>query len=186
VRIASLPNPNQCDLSYLRKWLQKCIDENPRQALDGLDCEAWDGSSPAQNSGIGDLFVVGARPKEDPFSTWIVEKVICGLYQAICRRCRHTNPDGLTINDAYILRSTSFLTTAVASLLPVGSIVVLYWVQPMKIRLVLVACFTFSFALALACFATVKRSEVFATTAAFAAVQVVFIGGNGNVTGKQM
>src|SRR2546423_932846 len=120
VRMASLPNPNRCDLSYLRKWLQKCIDENPRQALDGLDCEVWNGDSPAQNSGTGDLFVMRARPKEDPFSTWIVEKVICGLYQTIWRRCRHTNPDGLTINDAHILRSTSFLTTAVASLLPVG------------------------------------------------------------------
>ena len=184
--MASLPNPNRCDLSYLRKWLQKCIDENPRQALDGLDCEVWNGDSPAQNSGTGDLFVMRARPKEDPFSTWIVEKVICGLYQTIWRRCRHTNPDGLTINDAHILRSTSFLTTAVASLLPVGSIVVLYWVRPMKIRLALVACFTVSFALALACFTTVNRSEIFATTAAFAAVQVVFIAGNGNVTGNQM
>jgi hypothetical protein len=56
----------------------------------------------------------------------------------------------------------------------------------MKIRLTLVACFTFSFALALGCFTMVKRSEIFATTAAFAAVQVVFIGGNGNVTGNQM
>jgi hypothetical protein len=123
-----------------------------------------------------------ARPKEDPFSTWVVEKVICWLYQTIWSRYRATNPDGLTINEARIMHSTSFLTTAIASLLPVGSIVVLYCVQSMKTRLGLMACFTFSFALALACFTTVKRSEIFAITTAFAAVQVVFVGGNGNAT----
>ncbi|KAK0109283.1 hypothetical protein ONS96_003103 [Cadophora gregata f. sp. sojae] len=70
---------------------------------------------------------------------------------------------------------TSHITTVVASLLPILSIVVLYCVGSMKARLGLVAFFTFTFAAALSFFTGAKRGEIFIATSTFAAVQVVFI-----------
>jgi hypothetical protein len=69
-----------------------------------------------------------------------------------------------------------------SSLLPVTSIVVLYVVQSMPKRLGLITIFTAAFSFALTVMTTAKRPEIFAATAAFAAVQVVFIGTNGPST----
>ena len=185
---------------------------HPDRALNGWDCDVWAAGPRSSSSnathGGEDLFVVRAREKEDPFSTFVVERLLGWVYETVCLRVCHghrrklrgtgntsggpgdversnstsatdSGPTGFTINDSYILRLTSFLATALACLLPVASIVVLYYVEAMKVKLGLVACFTFALAMALAVFTTVRRSEVFATTAAFAAVMVVFIGGNG-------
>lgn len=57
------------------------------------------------------------------------------------------------------------------------SIVVLYYVQPMGARLALVSVFNPVFALTMMFVVGHRRGETFAATAAFAAVQVIFVGG---------
>jgi len=66
--------------------------------------------------------------------------------------------------------------TIISALLPILSVVVLYCVKNMWVRLALVAVFTVLFSLVLSLIAPAKRIEVFAATAAFASVQVVFVG----------
>lgn len=55
-------------------------------------------------------------------------------------------------------------------------VLVLYFVNSMLIRIGLVILFTTIFSVALALFTGAKKIEIFSATAAFAAVEVVFIG----------
>jgi hypothetical protein len=74
---------------------------------------------------------------------------------------------------------------SLASLLPVASIVVLYCVESMWRRLLIVAGFTGAFSLALGLVTNGQLVDIFAASAAFAAVQVVFVGSSdsgGNLT----
>jgi hypothetical protein len=57
--------------------------------------------------------------------------------------------------------------TIISALLPILSVVVLYCVKNMWVRLGLVAMFTVLFSLVLSLIAPAKRIEVFAATAAF-------------------
>jgi len=66
-----------------------------------------------------------------------------------------------------------------ASLLPIASIVILYCVKSMWRRLLIIAGFTAAFSLVLGLVTNGELVEVFAASAAFAAVQVVFVGSSG-------
>lgn len=65
--------------------------------------------------------------------------------------------------------------TIVASLLPIVAIIVLYAVKGTWRRIYVTITFTALFGIAMAC-TSARKSEIFAATAAFAAVEVVFIG----------
>lgn len=59
-------------------------------------------------------------------------------------------------------------------------ILALYSVSIMWVRLGMVVIFTAVFAAALSLFTDAKKIEVFSSTAAFAAVEVVFVGSTSN------
>lgn len=65
-----------------------------------------------------------------------------------------------------ILRMTYWLTSILASLLPIASIVILYCVRSMPARLGIIAGFNVFLSVCLIGLANAKRSEVFAVTAA--------------------
>ncbi|KAL2841268.1 hypothetical protein BJY01DRAFT_236438 [Aspergillus pseudoustus] len=67
--------------------------------------------------------------------------------------------------------------TASAALL-IGAIVSLYIVQEPRSRLAMIAGFTALFAMSVALMTNARRAEVFAATAAYAAVLAVFVSGN--------
>lgn len=93
-----------------------------------------------------------------------------------------------------ILRITSAIALALSSILPLCSILVLSAVRRVQVRLGIIAAFTVVFSLSLGLVTGVRRVEIFSAAAAYvydqidellltfnsyAAVQVVFIAGNG-------
>lgn len=80
------------------------------------------------------------------------------------------------VNNTRLHVIIDFVVTVFSSLAPLSSIIVLYFVQNESIRLVIVCAFTIAFTVSLAVFTRARRVEIFAATAAFAGVQVVFIG----------
>jgi len=66
----------------------------------------------------------------------------------------------------------------VAAVLLVGSIVGLYFVTSDAAKLGMVAVFTAAFAVSVGLMTNARRAEIFAATAAYAAVLVVFVSGN--------
>lgn len=75
-----------------------------------------------------------------------------------------------------IQRFANVLTAALSAALPTVAILVLYFVENMIHRIGLVIVFTTVFSAVFAMFTGGKKAEVFAATAAFAAVEVVYIG----------
>ncbi|KAK3297131.1 uncharacterized protein B0H64DRAFT_391417 [Chaetomium fimeti] len=72
----------------------------------------------------------------------------------------------------------SYLSTILAAMLLVGAILALYNIKSDNLKLGLIGLFTFLFAASTGLMTNAKRSEVFASTAAYAAVLVVFVSGD--------
>lgn len=120
-------------------------------ALVGEDATTW-GSVGNPNGHSPDLVALRPRRSEDIFSRWAAKKAAtAGVFG---------------IMDSTVFRVTEWITSMLASLLLIASIVLLYVVQPMKARLGIIAGFSLLVPTCLITFARAKRSEVFAITAA--------------------
>lgn len=169
-------------------------------ALAGDDAPIW-GSTKEPKSFCPDLITLRPRHNEDTFSRWITERAIIKLFKCGCHRLMkvsriHGVPG---FKDSTLLQVTFWITTVIASLLPIASISVLYYVHSMLARLAIIATFNVVVSLCLMAFTTAKRLDVFAVAAAyvtihqvntvlmlalthirFSAVQAVFVGANNN------
>jgi hypothetical protein len=65
-----------------------------------------------------------------------------------------------------------------ATILLIGAVVGLYLVKRPVTRLVMISVFTVVFAASIGLLTNARRPEIFAATAAYAAVLVVFVSGN--------
>lgn len=177
--ILAFPGPSKWDLNYVQHYLAT-KDMGPL-ALAGDDAPIW-GSTKEPNSFCPDLITLRPRHNEDTFSRWVTERAIIKLFKCGCHRLMkvsriHGVPG---FKDSTLLQVTFWITTVIASLLPIASISVLYYVHSMLARLAIIATFNVVVSLCLMAFTTAKRLDVFAVAAAFSAVQAVFVGANNN------
>ncbi|OJD39989.1 uncharacterized protein BKCO1_200057 [Diplodia corticola] len=168
-KILRMPPPGKRDLSWLQDFLLQ-------QQMTGDDSSIW-GDSQRPDKGAKDLVTLLARPDGDPLSTWVSEKAVDHLVRFKWLRSRELQEawgrEGC--KEETLRKLTATVTSVVASTLPIVSIVVLYFVQPLGARLGIIGAFNVVLAVSLAVFTKAKRAEVFAVTAAFSAIQVVFV-----------
>ena len=81
------------------------------------------------------------------------------------------------INERHLSWAVAIVSTIVAALLLIGAIISLYFVKPPGKRLAMIAGYTVAFSLSVSLFTNAKRAEIFAASAAYAAVLVVFVSG---------
>ncbi|KAJ8123427.1 hypothetical protein ONZ43_g621 [Nemania bipapillata] len=81
-------------------------------------------------------------------------------------------------NERSVSLATNIITIVVAAFLLIGSITGFYFVHSDVVKLALIAAFTSVFALSLVLITNARRAEIFAATAAYAAVLVVFVSGD--------
>lgn len=86
--------------------------------------------------------------------------------------------------DSFVTAITSTLSVLLAVGLLVGSILGLHFVEHIGVRLGLLMMFIVIFAFGVALTTGAKRDSIFASTAAYAAVLIVFISGDLTNTGK--
>jgi ABC-type transport system involved in multi-copper enzyme maturation permease subunit len=72
----------------------------------------------------------------------------------------------------------AIISTVVAAILLIGAIIGLYIEQNPIARLAMISSLTTFFALSVGLLTNARRAEIFATTAAYAAVLVVFVSSN--------
>jgi hypothetical protein len=82
------------------------------------------------------------------------------------------------IKEQHILWTVGAINTVAAAVLLIGAIVALHFTNRAGARLGLIAAFTALFALSVMVLTNAKRAEIFAATAAYAAVLVVFVSGD--------
>ncbi|KAK8109230.1 hypothetical protein PG984_015031 [Apiospora sp. TS-2023a] len=93
---------------------------------------------------------------------------------------RHDNGDPRVafVSERSIATFVSYFSTVLAAVLLFGAILILYNVQSPNVKLGLVTLFTVLFAASAGLLTNARRAEVYGTTAAYAAVLVVFVSGN--------
>ncbi|KAH7118967.1 hypothetical protein B0J11DRAFT_81939 [Dendryphion nanum] len=173
--MAKMERPAKGDLKYMRSFLMS--NEMGGLIFHGEDMMTW-GEHSNPDKCAPDLVALHPRQTEDPFSMWVARNALPGLECTGWARLKKISKihGVVSVEDSSIFRFTSWTTSIVASLVPIASILVLYTVSSMKARLGIIAAFNLLISFCVATFTNAKRSEVFAVTAAFAAVQVVFVG----------
>lgn len=168
--------PTKSDLNYIQKFIAS--KEMGPFALDGLDAEVW-GNIHQPKGHAPDIITLLPREKEDMFSDLLTDHGLSKWFKwGFGKNRKPSQVSGLVwYGEGTLRRITLLVTTALASLLPILSIVILYHVHPMKARLGIIAAFNVLISFCLALFTSAKRTDIFAVTAAFSAVQVVFVQG---------
>ncbi|KAL1639640.1 hypothetical protein SLS58_007699 [Diplodia intermedia] len=188
-QLLPLAPPGAHDQRYLQKFLEsRAMDHG---ALTGGDALLW-GTIDAPRAHASDLVaLLPRRGADDAFSKWATEKLVARLlrwrrHRGAAARARD-DVDGDDADDGddrwrlkgyedgSVLRWTFFVASALASALPVVAIAILYCVPSVPARLGLIAVFSVLLSAAMATFTSARRVDVFAVSAAFAAVQVVFV-----------
>jgi hypothetical protein len=164
-KILAYPEPHLWDLTHVQHFLHN--KEDLGLSLRGPDATVWGSvSQPKKHS--PDLITLCPRPKEDPFSGWVLEKTLAKLFLCGCTRfMKPSKRHGVIgFEDIQVLKVTYWITSILASLIPIASIVVLYLVHAMPARLGVIGAFNVLISVCLVGFTEAKRSEVFAITAA--------------------
>lgn len=172
--ILRMPPPGQKDLTYVQKFLES--DDMGPSALTGDDSSIW-GHLDEPHRRSADLVALLGRQDEDPFSTWVTEKAVFKLMNLKFLQSKELSEvRGLKgCKDSTLTRITGMVTSVVASALPILSIVILYFVRSLEARIGIIAVFNLILSICMAVFTKAKRAEIFAVSAAFSAVQVVFV-----------
>jgi len=142
------------------------------------EATAWDAAH------TGDLMALNKRP--DRFAAWVANELVPVYHRLLGHRWqKRIDDDSLgsyyAYDDKKLVALGNVLCTVLSTMIPSSSILVLYYVKSMLSRLLLIIGFSSLFSLVMGFVAQGRRYEIFAATIAFAAVQVVFVGG---VTGK--
>ncbi|OJD31549.1 uncharacterized protein BKCO1_4700073 [Diplodia corticola] len=182
MKILSASEPSQHDLRDVQEYLRS-EEMLAGGGLTGKDRTVWGclvKNSQCQPS--EDLITLLPRPESDHLTKFVINKVVANLQNRRkqwrwLRKMEGANGIAM-LDDKTIYRWTFMLTSGLASMLPVVSMVALQQVEATSVRglsLGLIALFNFVLAVLLTWFTSVRRVEVFAVSAAFAAVNVVFV-----------
>ena len=88
------------------------------------------------------------------------------------------NDSIVTVSEKRISQVVDAISSTIAAILLIGAVVNLYLVTKASTRLWLIGVYMTGFALSLTLLTNARRPEIFAATAAYTAVLVVFISGN--------
>ncbi|KUJ17056.1 uncharacterized protein LY89DRAFT_718744 [Mollisia scopiformis] len=187
-QIASIPEPSPSERTILHDWIGSPAMGGGCGFL-GRDLGGYEQLSVYEDLHQSDLAILSDAHGEDDLFTRFVTGPLLTLYHWILKRRRNPlaiDPENPPVgdnrsnlhhyDDRRIEMVTNILGTVFSSFAPLLSIVVLSFVSNAKARLGLVCAFTILFTCCLAVATKARRVEIFAASAAFASVQVVFIG----------
>ena len=167
--LQSLERPPKHTLETMRKVLKWNVDL--RSSISEIDVEYLD----LKNS--PDIISLTPGPNREAFSRFLISKLSWVFLSSEARQ--EQRQTGFTIlSDNRVRRTTRVVAVVLASILPVLSIVILYYVHPTNIRIGLIVVFSTLFSAVVALVSDARNVEVMAGTAAYAAVLVVFVSGH--------
>ncbi|KAH8807318.1 hypothetical protein F5884DRAFT_340359 [Xylogone sp. PMI_703] len=180
-KIASLPLPKDPERHLLREWIENTADGGFCRFLD-YDLRGKGQPSVYDDQYQKDLAFLSDSHGEDDFFTRFVTGPLLTLFHRLWGKegtplpIHRGDPSTLYYYDDKIIKIINdILGTVFSCMAPLTSIVVLSFVGNHHARLGLVCVFSLLFCCCLAVATRARRIEIFAATAAFASVQVVFI-----------
>ncbi|PVI02231.1 hypothetical protein DM02DRAFT_653699 [Periconia macrospinosa] len=180
-QLSRVSKPLKEDLSFLHEWLG-----DPKGGADFLAKNQNDESFLYEKDTRHDLVTMSLyhnrAPEQDPFARLLRKKVIHWYHicigQHLRNRTRIADEESNTVvyDESIVEKGANLVATVLSSVLPLVAIVILYRFQDTRLRIYIAVGITAAFALVLAMCTNARRVEIFAATATFAAVEVVFIG----------
>jgi hypothetical protein len=174
-QVHGLPKPVECDMAFLREWLER--PHGGDYFLKGLEGDPWDQEYSA------DLVVLsGSQSEQDRFAQYMSDKIVPLYHRYIGHRMKKPVPDK-DWSAVWEYKSETFVALGniicmiLSSIIPTASILCLCFVRTMVVRLAVISGMSLIFSFVMVVIVQGRRVEVFAATTAFAAVQVVFVGG---------
>ena len=118
-----MPYPSKSDVEYLQAYLET-PDMGPF-IMSGTDADIW-GSLEEYRAPVPDLVALYGRHNEDPFSKWVTSTGMDIFFRCGFSRWRKpSRVSGITgYPESTLLRITRWISSIIASLLPVLSIIV--------------------------------------------------------------
>ncbi|OJJ72197.1 hypothetical protein ASPBRDRAFT_207437 [Aspergillus brasiliensis CBS 101740] len=186
IAINQQPNPQADELEYLRDWLKVEVSEN--SGLHGPGSLVWFPEQGDEPNLKDKLVVLSSKNvNQDKFTRFILKhagKLLLSLPFIPVKRRNFPTRESLGNRPVFQIYSSSDdiisvgnkIATVLASLLTTIPVVVLNFISSINLRLGLIVMFTLLFSSVLAFMGNASRVEVFGASAAFAAVQVVFVG----------
>ncbi|KAK4455312.1 hypothetical protein QBC34DRAFT_432663 [Podospora aff. communis PSN243] len=172
-QIAKIEPPSRQNFKFLQGWM-KCPSMGNVYLL-GADSDVWEKFDANEHiclhSGTGD---------ESLISRFLANCVVPRYHRLVGQLFRTPDASELHRNTVEysnqgIARLSAVVGTMMASLLLVGSIAVLSFLDRMQLRLAAIGVFSAVFSVMLGLLTNGRMVEIFSATAAFAAVQVVFV-----------
>jgi hypothetical protein len=122
-----------------------------------------------------DLVSAGFSKDNDPFTKVVINNAIVLWHTIIGKRIKQSSEGVITYSEKWLLVFLRFLSTVVASMLPVAAVFALQGItpKPERYRLGAFAAFTFVFVVLMGLFTGAKRSEIFAAAAASVPIPIV-------------
>jgi hypothetical protein len=164
-KILTMKPPERYDLKYIQNFIaSKAMCP---YSLKGTDAVIW-GNYEEREEHADDLIALRPRQEVDMFSGWLAEHPISYLKRLKILKFRKPDPVlGMrAYRDASIYKTTFWVTSVLASLIPKISIVVLVALKSKKARIGTVGAFNLLISVCLTVFTDAKRADVFAISAA--------------------
>ncbi|KAI9701650.1 MAG: hypothetical protein M1820_006421 [Bogoriella megaspora] len=164
--VTSIPNPESFDL----KWFQKRLDYDNRDGDSAMytACRELYGVLDDPESCKKDLAITVRRPESSSFQKWLTQKFFTWLHLRIydrygLKRLVELLPgtEGYVYQGHLFSRVANAISSAVASLLLIGQIAILYAVESTRTRLIIIACFCVLFTACMSFFTDSKQRDVF-------------------------
>lgn len=124
-----------------------------------------------------DTISLAPNPYREAFSRFLANRL--SWFFLSSKEREEERQEGFTVfSDHRIRRTTRLVAVVLSSILPVLSIVILYYVHSTEVHIGLIIVFSTLFSAVVAAVSDARNVEVMAATAAYAAVLVVFVSGN--------
>jgi len=180
-QILNISKPRPSELGFLRYWLDWRCGGN--SFLKGIESEPY---STVNADRTADLITLSPAADKDPFAQFLSDKLLDWYHGYKGHQKNPISDHELgppTFGKLWEYKQEKFIRIGdiicafLSSMIPATSIFLLYYIHSMFLKLVIATMMSFFFSFVMAVIIRGRRADVFAASTAFAAVQVVFIGG---------
>ncbi|KAH7121756.1 hypothetical protein B0J13DRAFT_628896 [Dactylonectria estremocensis] len=174
LQLSKAESPNKSQLAELQGWMRD--SKGGKNFLDGVEIETWTDSDETKYVTINPPL-----PENDAFTS-LLRGFLLNIFHFLCGerlkvgRVIDQESGLVRYNDSHINKASSMMVVILSSVIPVSTIFALSAFKTTRARIGMIVAFTGLFAAVLAIFSTAKRAEIFAATATFAAIEVVYVG----------
>lgn len=173
--IKALGRPQTWAHDYLKEWFARPWGGN--NFLRGVEADAW------RPEYVPDLIVLSHSSKDrDHFAQFLSDTFLPSFHRRIGQKFKNPIPES-KVYRTWEYKQKIFVVLGdvicmvLSALVPSISIFVLSFLNDMVARLIVITAMSFAFSVIMTLIVQGRRVDVFAATTAFAAVQVVFLGG---------